>query len=105
MGSALRFSRNTSDSIGQFLNANFADYGLPTVAEMPKDLKIGHLETPSPYTEYGIKGGGEGGRMGSPSALARAVEDALKPFGVRIDSVPIPPAKIHQLVREARSRA
>ena len=76
------FSKNTKyDSNGQFLNANFADYGLPTVAEMPKDLKIGHLETPSPYTEYGIKGGGEGGRMGSPSAIARAVEDALKPFG------------------------
>ena len=104
IGSAL-FEEYKYDSIGQFLNANFADYGLPTVAEMPKDLKIGHLETPSPYTEYGIKGGGEGGRMGSPSALARAVEDALKPFGVRIDSVPIPPAKIHQLVREARSRA
>jgi CO/xanthine dehydrogenase Mo-binding subunit len=102
IGSVL-FEEYKYDSNGQFLNANFADYGLPTVAEMPKDLKIGHLETPSPYTEYGIKGGGEGGRMGSPSAIARAVEDALKPFGVRIDSVPIPPDKVRELVRAAQS--
>jgi CO/xanthine dehydrogenase Mo-binding subunit len=48
-------------------------------------VKIGHIETPSPYTEYGIKGGGEGGRMGAPSAVVRAVEDALKPFNISID--------------------
>jgi CO/xanthine dehydrogenase Mo-binding subunit len=89
------------DENGQFQNANFADYGMPTVAEMPKDMKIGHLETPSPYTEYGIKGGGEGGRMGAPSAIARAVEDALKPYGVRIDCAPIPPAVLRKLIREA----
>jgi carbon-monoxide dehydrogenase large subunit len=41
--------------------------------------------------------------MGSPSAIARAVEDALKPFGVRIDSVPIPPDKVRELVRAAQS--
>jgi CO/xanthine dehydrogenase Mo-binding subunit len=88
------------DAEGQLLNATFADYHIPTVHEIPK-MNIGHIETPSPYTEYGIKGGGEGGRMGAPSAVVRAVEDALKPFGVSIDSVPIPPSKIRGLVRAA----
>ena len=100
IGTAL-FEEYKYDQNGQFQNANFADYALPTVNEMPKDMKIGHLETPSPYTEYGIKGGGEGGRMGSPSALARAIEDALKPFGVRIDEVPMPPSKLRGLIRAA----
>ena len=102
IGSAL-FEEYTYDSNGQVLNANYADYGIPTVDEMPKDMKIGHLETPSPYTEYGIKGGGEGGRMGAPAALARAIEDALKPFGVRIDGIPLPPSKVRELIRAAQS--
>jgi CO/xanthine dehydrogenase Mo-binding subunit len=52
------------DENGQLLNASFADYHIPTAHEIPK-VKIGHIETPSPYTEYGIKGGGEGGAHGS----------------------------------------
>jgi CO/xanthine dehydrogenase Mo-binding subunit len=86
------------DENGQLLNGTFADYHIPTINEMPK-VRVGHVQTPSPYTEYGIKGGGEGGRMGTPSAVARAVEDALKPFKVAIDSLPIPPSKVRSLVR------
>jgi CO/xanthine dehydrogenase Mo-binding subunit len=91
------------DAQGQMLNASFADYHIPTIHEIPK-VRIGHVETPSPYTEYGIKGGGEGGRMGTPSAVIRAVEDALSPFKVSIDSLPIPPAKIRSLIRSASRR-
>lgn len=36
-----------------------------------------------PVVEYGVKGGGEGGRMIAPAAVASAVEDALAPFAVR----------------------
>jgi CO/xanthine dehydrogenase Mo-binding subunit len=86
------------DSQGQMLNASFADYHMPGIHEMPR-VKIGHVETPSPYTEYGIKGGGEGGRMGTPSAVVRAIEDALKPFNAKIDCVPILPSMIRDLVR------
>ena len=41
------------------------DYLLPTAQEVPA-FEIGHVETPSPFTEYGVKGGGEGGRMIAP---------------------------------------
>ena len=34
------------------------------------------------------RAGGEGGRMGAPPAIAAAVEDALKPLGVRIAALP-----------------
>ncbi|WP_407165948.1 xanthine dehydrogenase family protein molybdopterin-binding subunit [Bradyrhizobium sp. ORS 111] len=86
---------------GQFLNANFADYILPSIHEVPSNIRVGHVVTPSPFTEYGIKGGGEGGRMGAPAAIASAIEDALKPFGVKADFLPLTPAKLRGLIRQA----
>jgi CO/xanthine dehydrogenase Mo-binding subunit len=65
---------------------------------------VGHVETPSPFTEYGIKGGGEGGRMGAPGALSSAVEDALGPLGVRADELPLTPRRLRALIREAEAR-
>jgi CO/xanthine dehydrogenase Mo-binding subunit len=97
IGTAL-YEKFHYDDQGQMLNASFADYHIPGIYEMPR-VKIGHVETPSPYTEYGIKGGGEGGRMGTPSAVVRAIEDALKPFNAKIDCVPILPSMIRDIVR------
>jgi CO/xanthine dehydrogenase Mo-binding subunit len=102
IGTAM-FEEFRYDENGQMQNASFADYQIPTAHEVPH-MKVGHVESPSPYTEYGMKGGGEGGRMGTPSALTRAVEDALKSFNVRIDSVPIPPSKVRTLVREGMAK-
>ena len=65
-------------------------------------FEIGHVETPSPFTEYGVKGGGEGGRMIAPAAIASAVEDALAPLGVRVHEVPLTPERIVKLVEASR---
>ncbi|XWN31287.1 MAG: xanthine dehydrogenase family protein molybdopterin-binding subunit [Devosia sp.] len=89
------------DEDGQFTNPNFAEFAMPTANEMPKSFKLGHVETPSPYTEYGIKGGGEGGRLGAPSALTSAIEDALSGYGVKISSLPVTPPILRGLIREA----
>ena len=91
------------DDSGQFTNANFAEFSLPSVHEMPANMKIGHVETPSPYTEYGVKGGGEGGRLGAPSALTAAIEDALQDHGVKIHTLPIRPSTLHALIHSARA--
>ena len=91
------------DENGQFTNPNFAEFAMPTANEMPRNFKLGHVETPSPYTEYGIKGGGEGGRLGAPSALTSAIEDALSDHGVIISSLPVTPPTLRRLIREARS--
>ena len=42
--------------------------------------------------------------MGAPSALAAAIEDALRPLGVRIDALPVTPARLRALIREAEAR-
>ena len=89
---------------GQCLTSTFEDYLLPTAPDVP-NIDVLHHETPSPFTEYGVKGGGEGGRMVAPPAVTRAVEDALSPFGLAIDEMPITMEKIALMVRDARARA
>lgn len=92
------------DGAGQMLTGSYQDYLIARITELPSRMKIGHLETPSPYTEYGVKGAGEGGRMVAPPALASAVEDALRPFGVKIEELPITPSRLRKLIREAEAR-
>ncbi|HET7640480.1 MAG TPA: molybdopterin cofactor-binding domain-containing protein, partial [Ktedonobacteraceae bacterium] len=89
---------------GQNLTATMNDYLVPTVAEIP-NVDVYHHETPSPFTAYGVKGGGEGGRMVAPPAVTSAVEDALKPLGIKIDEMPITPEKIVQWVKQAQSQS
>jgi CO/xanthine dehydrogenase Mo-binding subunit len=92
------------DENGQLVTGTFADYLIPTLHEMPPAIRVGHVETPSPYTEYGIKGGGEGGRMGAPGALSRAIEDALVQYRVRCDELPLTPRKVREMVRAGEKR-
>jgi CO/xanthine dehydrogenase Mo-binding subunit len=99
IGMAL-YEESAYSADGQPLTGSFMDYLLPTAQEVPR-FEIGHVETPSPFTEYGVKGGGEGGRMIAPAAIAAAVEDALAPFGVRIDEVPLTPERVADLARSA----
>jgi 2-furoyl-CoA dehydrogenase large subunit len=75
---------------GAFLSGTFADYLVPTATEVP-DLKIVHIETPSPFTPLGTKGVGEGNCMSTPVCLANAVVDAL---GVETLDLPLTPAKL-----------
>ena len=103
IGTAL-YERYHYDREGQLLTASFMDYLIPTVHELPQEIVVGHVETPSPFTEYGIKGGGEGGRMGAPPAVASAIEDALRPLGVRIDALPLTPRHLRSLIRETQER-
>jgi carbon-monoxide dehydrogenase large subunit len=37
--------------------------------------------------------------MAPPAAIANAVEDALRPFGVRINATPITPTRLAALLR------
>ena len=84
---------------GELLTRDYTEYLLPSVDVVPPEFRVLHHETPSPFTSYGVKGGGEGGRLIAPAAIASAVEDALRPFDVRVDEAPITPVRIVELVR------
>ena len=103
LGGAL-FEELVYDDQAQPLVTTFMDYLMPTAMEVP-EVAIGHQETPSPYTLHGIKGGGEGGRMMAPAAIASAIDDALAPLGVRCSVLPATPERILNWIDEARSRS
>lgn len=78
---------------GQPLATSYLDYALPTSMEVPRP-ELFHVVTPSPLNPLGVKGAGEGGLIPVPAAIANAVEDALRPFGTRINQLPLPPARV-----------
>ena len=89
------------DDDGNPVATTFLDYLLPTATEVPV-LEYGHIETPSPGPG-GYKGVGEGGAIGAPPAVVNAVADALAPFGVRLTSLPLTPARVLEALDAART--
>ena len=81
------------DARGQPLASTLLDYLLPSATEVP-DIRVLHMQTPSPYTEFGIKGLGEGGAIGPPAAIVSAVNDALRPLKAEVHDLPLTPARI-----------
>lgn len=72
-------------------------YLLPTAVEVPA-IEIDHCSSPSPYTPDGVKGMGEAGMIATPAAVALAVEDALRPLGVRVEALPLTPAAVAEML-------
>lgn len=91
------------DENGQPLATSFKDYFLPTALEMP-ELTLDHLITPNPFTPGGFKGAGETGTVGPPAVLANAVEDALRPLGVKVRKVPLSPFYVWSLIQDANKQ-
>jgi carbon-monoxide dehydrogenase large subunit len=80
------------------------DYLLPSSLDVPH-IEVHHLQTPSPITLGGFKGMGEGGAIAPLPALANAVTDALSPFGISIDSLPLSPERIYQRIDQVVGQA
>jgi carbon-monoxide dehydrogenase large subunit len=82
------------DANGQPLASTLADYLIPGAAEMP-NIRLHHIESPSPNTTYGIKGVGEGGAIPPPAAIFNAVNDAFSGTGVEINTTPLTPRRLY----------
>ena len=103
LGTAL-FEEIPYDDNGQPLASTFLDYMIPGSAEVP-DVRVLHMETPSPHTRYGIKGMGEGGAIAPPAAIVNAINDALRPLNVEIGETPATPDRILQKIAAAQGAA
>jgi len=97
IGAALLEEFSIDAQTGQPTAASFMDYLLPSAHEVPH-VEIVHQTTPSPLTVFGQKGSGESGYLGSPAAIAGAINDALAPHGVRVDQLPMRPALLSDLL-------
>ena len=79
------------DADGAFRSGTFAEYLVPTAADLP-DLTLVHpTPHPSPYTRLGAKGIAEGNQYSTPVCIANAVADAL---GIDDVQLPLKPAKV-----------
>ncbi len=73
------------DSDGHLQTRAMMDYVLPGASDVPADFKLWHMETPSSFNPFGIRGVGEGGSIGAHAAVANAVADALRDYDVAVD--------------------
>ncbi len=92
-----------TDSRGLLKAPSLLDYRIPTALDTPEIESI-IIESNEPMGPYGAKEAGEGPLHPSIPAIANAVFDAI---GVRIDHLPITPAKVLAGLRrrEAVARA
>jgi 2-furoyl-CoA dehydrogenase large subunit len=88
---------------GQMIAQTFMDYLLPSSHEVPAVDIIDH-ETPSPHTVLGQKGSGESGYLGAPAAIANAINDAIRGLGISINTLPIKPSILGDLIAGARNK-
>ncbi len=88
---------------GQMIAQSFMDYLLPSSHEVPAIELVEH-ETPSPHTVLGQKGTGESGYLGAPAAIANAVNDAIRPLGISVNTLPIKVSKLADLIAAARAK-
>ncbi len=100
IGTAL-FEEMPYDDSGQPLANTLAEYLLPSACEIP-NVRISHMETPSPFSSFGQKGLGEGGAIGPPAAIANAINDAFKDIDLVVDQLPISPPKLIEFIQRAR---
>ena len=92
------------DEEGQPLTTTFADYLLTTATELPMIEVIFH-ESPSPLNPLGVKGIGEAATLPVAPALVSAIEDALGPFGVKVNDATLSPVSVLSLLRGAAQAA
>jgi carbon-monoxide dehydrogenase large subunit len=102
IGTAI-YEEQQYDANGQPSASTFADYLIPGPTEVPA-IRIFHMESPSPYTEMGIKGMGEGGAIAPPAVIFNAVNNALTPFGVEVNETPLTPEKLLAAIEEAKTQ-
>jgi carbon-monoxide dehydrogenase large subunit len=101
VGQAL-FEDVRHDADGNLLTSNFADYGVPSAAELPS-FETHSTETPSPLNPLGAKGIGEAATIGATPAVQNAVIDAVAHLGVRHLDLPCTPQRVWSTIRAAQA--
>ena len=94
------FEHAPYDERGNPLAATMKDYLVPQAGNVPR-IEFAHLCTPS-TGPGGFKGVGEGGAIIGPPTLANAIRDALAPFGVECNRLPLSPDRLVTLIEEGR---
>ena len=101
LGQAL-YEETVYSEDGQLLTGNLVDYLVPSAADVPA-FQLSRTTTPSPSNPLGVKGIGEAGTIAASAAIVNAAVDALSGIGVRHLDMPMQPARVWDVIKEATS--
>jgi carbon-monoxide dehydrogenase large subunit len=91
------------DSSGRQLTRSFMDYVMPRSEDLPA-VQMVHHDSPNPVTYMGLKGAGEAGVGGSAAAVVNAINNALIPLGVSLNTLPLSAPNVWGAIQAARKR-
>jgi 4-hydroxybenzoyl-CoA reductase subunit alpha len=95
LGEAM-FEEVKFDQQGKIINADLAEYKIPTALDMPP-IKTIIVESIEPNGPYGAKEVGEGAIMPTIPAILNAVYDAI---GIRIHELPLTPERVFRAIQK-----
>ena len=103
LGQALCEGTVYDDGSGQLLTGSFMDYAMPR-ADLVPDFDFHFHNVPTKANPLGIKGAGEAGAVGAPSAAINALIDALDAgAGVRAIDMPATPLRVWQALNPGKA--
>ncbi|MEU3275090.1 molybdopterin cofactor-binding domain-containing protein [Saccharomonospora sp. NPDC006951] len=98
------FEEAVFDEGGTLTSGTFADYLLPSAADLPS-FTTDRTETPSTTNPLGVKGVGEAGTIASTPAVINAIVDALRPYGVTDVEMPATPMRVWRAIHTGETAA
>ena len=98
VGQAL-YEGATYDGSGTLQTGSLQDYTLPKAFHVP-EMETHETVTPSPHNPLGVKGTGESGTIAATAAVANAIVDALRPFGVEDVEMPATPETVWRAIHD-----
>ncbi|WP_182357325.1 xanthine dehydrogenase family protein molybdopterin-binding subunit [Tomitella gaofuii] len=93
------FEEAVYDDSGTLLSGSFAEYLLPSAADLPS-FTTDRTETPATSNVLGVKGVGEAGTIASTPAVVNAVLDAVRHLGVQDIDMPCTPMRVWKAIQE-----
>ncbi|HKN95718.1 MAG TPA: molybdopterin cofactor-binding domain-containing protein, partial [Pseudonocardiaceae bacterium] len=91
------FEEAIHDEAGTLTTATFADYLVPSAADLPS-FTTDRTQTRSTTNDLGVKGVGEAGTIASTPAVVNAVVDAIRHLGVNDVEMPCTPMRVWQAI-------
>lgn len=98
------FEEAVHDETGTLTTGTFADYLLPSAADLPSFV-TDRTETPSTTNPLGVKGVGEAGTIASTPAVVNAVIDAVRHRGVNEIEMPLSPMRVWSAIHRGDTGA
>ncbi|HVV12849.1 xanthine dehydrogenase family protein molybdopterin-binding subunit [Amycolatopsis sp.] len=98
------FEEAVFDESGTLTTGTFADYLLPSAADLPS-FTTDRTETPSTTNPLGVKGVGEAGTIASTPAVVNSVIDAVRHLGVNDIEMPCSPMRVWAAIHRGEQAA